>query len=95
MRPKAREVGRDDVKAVAQARDEVPEHVARGGKAVQQQQIGPVGRPGLAIEDVETIDSDRAIVDESHLGSLRHMMVTRLCDRNRLSQIVSDCPTVY
>ena len=66
-----REIGRDDVKAVGQARDEVSEHVARAGKAMKQQQLGRLGIPGFAIEDVEPFDVDRAVSHGGHLNSPR------------------------
>ena len=44
----ARQIGRDDVKAIGQQRDEIAEHVARAREAVKQQQRrrirGPASR---------------------------------------------------
>ena len=67
----AREVGRDGVKAVGQAWDEIPEHVARAGKAVEEQQVWRLGIAGFAIEDVEPFDVDRAVSHWGHLGPPR------------------------
>ena len=57
----ARQVGRDDVEAIGQERDEVAEHVARAREAVQQQQLRRVGGAGLAIEDLEAVHIGGAI----------------------------------
>ncbi len=54
----ARQVGRDDVEAVRQQRDQVAEHVRRAREAVQQQQGGSRAIAGLAIEDLVRADGD-------------------------------------
>ena len=64
----AGQVGRDDMQAVGQAGNEVAEHVARAGEAVEQQQRGRLGIPGFAVEDIEPVDGDRAIANGNHLG---------------------------
>ena len=54
------------MKFVGEERDQVTEHVARAREAVQQQQLRRVGRPRLAIENLETIDVGRAVPDRRH-----------------------------
>ena len=51
----ARQIGRDDVEAVGQQRDEIAEHVARRREAVQQQQLRRIGGARLAIENLEAV----------------------------------------
>jgi hypothetical protein len=41
----ARQIGRDDVEAIGQQRDQIAEHVARAREAVQQQQLRRAGAP--------------------------------------------------
>ena len=57
----ARKVGRDDMEAVGEQRDQIAEHMARGGEAVQQQQLRRMGAARFAIEDVEAVDIDGVI----------------------------------
>src|ERR1700742_1158064 len=45
----------DEGEAIGQKRDEVAEHMARAGEALQQQQVWRAGRTGLAIEDFATV----------------------------------------
>ena len=66
----ARQVGRDEVEAVGQKGNEIPEHMAGAGKAVQQQQRGRPGGPGLAIKNLHPVHVGRAIIDGSHGVSL-------------------------
>src|SRR5262249_50026056 len=61
-----RKVRCDDIKSIGEERYQVAEHVSRAREAVQQQQLAPIGRSRLAIEDLETIDIDRAIPDRRH-----------------------------
>ena len=62
----ARKVGRDHVEPVREQRDEVAEHVARGGEAVQQQKRRRIRAAGFAIEDLEAVDSDGAVGRDRH-----------------------------
>ena len=62
----ARQIGRDDVEAVGQQRDQVAEHVARAREAVQQQQLRRIRRARLAIEDLEAVHVGGAIGDGGH-----------------------------
>ena len=48
----AGQVRSDDVKAVAQQRNQVAEHVAGGREAVQEQELRRAGGDGFAIEDL-------------------------------------------
>ena len=64
----AGQVGRDQVKLVGQERYQVAEHVARRRVAVQQQQRGRVGRPGLPVEHAQTVHVGRAVGDVSHVS---------------------------
>ena len=60
-------VGRDHPVAVSERRNQVAEHVRRGGKAVQQEHRRCICRAGLAIEDVYSIDFDRAIAGDGRV----------------------------
>jgi len=62
----ARQVGSNNVKAVGQERDEVPEHMAGAREAMEQQQLRGAGRAGRAIEDVEAVHVGSSILDGSH-----------------------------
>ena len=55
-------VRRDDVVAVGQCGNQVAVHVRTGGGAVQQDDGGRVGRPGLAVEDLSAGDLGVAVV---------------------------------
>src|SRR5262249_59642535 len=44
----------------------VAEHMARAREAVEQQQMGRLGRAGLPIEDLQTVHVGGAIGDSSH-----------------------------
>ena len=48
----------NDMVPVRQRRDQVAEHVRRGGESVQQQEHGRIGRAGLPVEDVEAVHLD-------------------------------------
>ena len=64
--PEAEQVGRDDVEAVSELRDQVPEHVAGAGVAVEQQQLRSVGRAGLAVEDLQAVHVGAAVAGRGH-----------------------------
>jgi hypothetical protein len=54
--PEAGKVGCDDMKAIGQQRNEVPEHVARTRETMQQQQRRCVLGARFAVEDVEAVN---------------------------------------
>src|SRR5262249_9147477 len=60
-------VGREDVEAVGERRDQIAELVRRGGKAAEQQQLRVRRIPGLAVEDRDSLDLCCAVCD--HCGS--------------------------
>ena len=60
-------IGRDHVVTVREPRDQVPEHLRRRRKAVQQQNDRRVRRPGLPVEHVDPVDRGRSIVDKAAL----------------------------
>ena len=62
----ARQVGSDDAEAIGQERDQIAEHVTRTGEAMEQQQLGSVGRACLAIEDVEAVYVGGAVLNGGH-----------------------------
>jgi len=64
--PKPRQVGRDEAKLVRELRDEIAEHVACRGKAVQQQERRRALRPGLAIEHSDAVDIHSSVRDCTH-----------------------------
>jgi hypothetical protein len=51
------------VKAIGQKRDQIAEHMAGTGKAVQQKQRRRVGLARFAVEDFDVVNLDRAIGD--------------------------------
>src|ERR1700679_289693 len=59
---KARVVGSDQMILVGKKRDEVPEHVRRGGKSVQQQKGRILGASGFSVKDLKAVDVGRPIV---------------------------------
>src|SRR5579871_1307741 len=65
----AGEIGRDDMEAIAQERDEVAEHVTRAREAMEQQKLGSADRARLTIEDIEAVDVSGAIFDDGHVDS--------------------------
>src|SRR6267142_3077174 len=69
--PKRRQVGSDEVKPVRELRDEIAEHVAGGGKAVQQEDRWRVLRPSLAVEDPDAVDIHLPVRDRVHGNSFR------------------------
>jgi hypothetical protein len=71
---KADMVGRDDVEAIRQERDQVAEHEARRGKAVQQEDRRAFGR--FAIEDLAASDAGVAVGD-GHGGFVLRVNATR------------------
>src|SRR5215813_11303224 len=52
---KTGQVGSDEAKPVRELRDEIAEHVASGGKAVQQKNCLRVLRAGLAVENIDPV----------------------------------------
>src|SRR5262249_14715888 len=56
-------VGGEQAVAVGQGRDQVAEHLRAGREAVQQEYCRRVLWPGLAVEDVQVTDLDRAMGD--------------------------------
>ena len=68
----ARIVRRDDMVAIRERRDQIAEHVRRGRKAVQQQHGRRVGGSGFAVEDIDAVDLDGAIVDDRDRGLFRY-----------------------
>ena len=64
-------VGRDDVVAIRERRDQIAEHVRRSRKAVQQQHDRRILRPRLAVEDVDAVDFGGAVVNDRNGGLLR------------------------
>jgi hypothetical protein len=65
----ARQVGRDDVVAIGETRDEIAEHVARARKAMKQQQRRCAFGPGLAIKDLQAVYICGPIFVGSHWSS--------------------------
>ena len=61
-----RQIGSDDVKAVGQQRDEIPEHMAGARETVEQHQLRGAGCAGLAIEDLEAVQVGSSILDGGH-----------------------------
>ena len=64
-------IGRDDVVAVRERRDQVAEHVRRGRKAVQQQHDRRIRGSCFAVEDVDPVDFGCAVVNDRNGGVLR------------------------
>ena len=54
------------MEAVGEQRDQVAEHMAGGGKSVQQKQFRGPRRARLAVEDVSVVDLGGPIMDSSH-----------------------------
>ena len=52
---------------VGQLRNQVPKHVTRGWKAVQQQQRWSAHRPGLAIGHAEAININPVVLNDAHI----------------------------
>jgi len=75
--PKRREIGSNEMKPVRELRDEIPEHVAGGRKAVQQKDRWRVLRPGLAVENAYAVDIHLPVCDRGRGKSFR--LVTALC----------------
>ncbi|KQS66472.1 hypothetical protein ASG32_30770 [Methylobacterium sp. Leaf361] len=65
----SRSAGFAEVEAVGQQRDQVAEHVAGRGEAVQQQERRLRRVAGLSVEDVEAIDVDGAVGGLGHRSS--------------------------
>src|SRR3989454_8746880 len=61
-----RQVGIDEAEPVRELRDEIAEHVASGGKAMQQQNRWRVLRPSLAVEDLDAVDIDLPERNRAH-----------------------------
>jgi hypothetical protein len=66
---KAGQVGRDNVEVFAQQRNQVAEHVSRAREAMQQKQLGFIGRTCFAIKDLQAVDVGVAIADGGHGSS--------------------------
>jgi hypothetical protein len=62
----ARQVRRDDVEAIGQKRDEIPEHVAGAREAMKQQQRRRVDSGGLSVEYLQSVDVGLAVIDRGH-----------------------------
>src|SRR5262249_13348480 len=67
---KSRKVWHHDMKSVGEERDQIAEHVACAGEAVQQQQLRRLRRSRFAIENPGTIDISHAVLDGRHLSLL-------------------------
>jgi hypothetical protein len=65
----AREVGGDDMEAIDQKGNQIPEHVTGAREAVQKQEFWRAGDAGFAIEDLETIHVDGTVLDDGHGAS--------------------------
>src|SRR5262249_32178604 len=63
-------------KPVGELRDEIAEHVAGGGKAVQQEDRWRVLRPSLAIENSDAVDIHLPVHDRAHGKSFPHRSST-------------------
>src|SRR5262249_35466229 len=61
----ARVVGREDVEAVGEGRDQVPELMRRGGEAAEQEQLRARRGTGFAVEDVQAPDFGRTVADHA------------------------------
>jgi hypothetical protein len=73
-------VGRDDVIAIRERRDQVAEHVRRSRKAVQQQHDRRICRSCFAVEDVDPVDLGCAVVNDRNRGLLRCALRGRVVD---------------
>src|SRR6516225_1252149 len=62
-------IGRDQMVAVCQFRHQVPEHLRRSRKAVQQKHRWGLRRTGLAVEDVQSINVDGFVSDHCLTGT--------------------------
>jgi hypothetical protein len=62
----SRQVGGDEVEAVREQRNQVAEHVAGRGEAVQQQERRLRRVAGLPVENLEAVDVDGAVGGLSH-----------------------------
>src|SRR5215831_2693519 len=62
------QIGRKHMKSVGELRNEIPEHVACGWKAVQQKERRSVRATGLPVEDFDAVDGYAAVCDLSHLS---------------------------
>src|SRR5215472_18708205 len=68
----ARQIRSNDAVTVRKRRNEVPIHVRRGRKAVQQKQRGRLGSSGFTVKEFQAIDVNRAIArDDNRLGRRR------------------------
>lgn len=62
----AREIGSDDMETVGEQRDQVAEHMAGGGEAVQQQQLRGARSACFAVEHIAIVDLGGPIMDGGH-----------------------------
>src|SRR6185369_17795566 len=68
------QVGSDEAKLIREERDEIAEHVACGGKAVQQENRWRILRPGFAIEYSYAVDIYFLVSDYAHGHSFRSLV---------------------
>jgi hypothetical protein len=61
------------VKALRKERDQITEHVARAGKAMQQKKRRSIGRTGFSIEYLEAVDFSGAVIDGGHVRLLEEV----------------------
>ena len=59
----ARIVGRENVEAIGERRDQVAELVRGGGEAAEQEQLRARRIAGLTVEDVQSLDLGRPVAD--------------------------------
>src|SRR5262249_46303534 len=76
---KTGQIGSDEAKPVGQLRDEIAEHVAGGGKAVQQKNCWRVIRASLAVENADAVDIDLPVCDRAHGNPLGPIASRRSC----------------
>src|SRR5580698_4731128 len=60
------EVRRYDVEAIGQQWNQIPEHVTGAREAMEQQQLGRVGRAALSIKDLQRVDFNGTIFNGWH-----------------------------
>ncbi|BDV40062.1 hypothetical protein DSM21852_33150 [Methylocystis bryophila] len=61
-----RQIGRDEMEAIGQKRDEVAKHMSRSRKPVEQQQLWAASRPRFTVKDTETVDVGGFVSDGGH-----------------------------
>jgi hypothetical protein len=70
--PKRRQIGSDEAKPARELWDEIAEHVAGSGKAVQQDDRWRLVRPSLAVENVDAVDIHLPVRDGVHEKFFRY-----------------------